>query len=383
MSIQKAGSRELAYALHPECYSERNDVRFLVGGGEAFPAMLAAIAAAERHVHLETYILQSDDVGWRFAEAMIARAEAGVEVRVMFDAIGGLDVSGDYLQALRGAGVEVAIYGPLAPWKPRFRLHSRNHRKILVVDNKVGFTGGMNIGNEYDPVENGGGGWHDLHARVEGPAVTELSRLFRRDWVRAGARAFPLPPESPPSGGTARALTLGNSEYSRRRAIRRSYLHAFKRAKEMIGITNAYFIPDRGLRRVLLNAARRGVHVSVIVPADSDVKSVQWAGRHTYAALLKGGVRIYEWQWHMLHAKSAVVDGVWSTIGSYNLDARSLFHNLEVVVCVIDPAFGAKLRSQQLADVSLSREILLEEWQVRPFWRKVIEWCCYQFRFWL
>lgn len=381
--LTQATPRELAYAVHPEAYSDHNAVTFLVGGGETFPAMLAAIAAAERYVHLETYILRSDDTGWRFAEALMARAERGVAVRLLYDGVGGLDLASEYLQALASAGVKVVEYGPLAPWKARFRLHRRDHRKILVCDDKVAFTGGINIGNEYDAVENGGGGWHDLHARVEGPVVAELARAFRKNWMKCGGDAIPAPGDSPASAGTARARTLSNEEISRRRAIRRAYMHAFRRARASIHIVSAYFIPDRGLRRVLHNAVRRGVRVHVTVPAVSDMKSAQWASRHTYASLLKGGVRVHEWQWHMLHAKAVVVDGVWSSIGSYNLDARSLFHNLEVVLCVIDRTFGAKLEAQLVADAALSREVLLHKWSARPRWRKLVEWLVYQFRFWL
>lgn len=381
--LVKAGGRELAYALHAETYTQHNDVRFLVGGGETFPSMLGAIAAAELYVHLETYIVRSDDTGWRFADALIARAEKGVDVRLLYDAVGGIDLGSDYLDALRNGGVKVVAYGPLAPWNARFRFHRRDHRKILVCDGKVAFTGGINIGNEYDAVENGGGGWHDLHARVEGPEVAELARTFRRNWIKGGGDAFPVPGDSPEAAGTALARTLSNEELRRRRAIRRAYMHAFRRARETIHVISAYFIPDRGIRRVLLNAARRGVKVSVIVPAESDVKAAQWASRHTYAGLLKGGVRIHEWLWHMLHAKAVVVDGVWSSIGSYNLDARSLFHNLEVVLCVIDRAFGEKLEGQLDSDAALSREVVLAEWNRRPPWRKLVEWFFYQFRFWL
>ncbi|HKA88083.1 MAG TPA: phospholipase D-like domain-containing protein [Haliangiales bacterium] len=381
--LVQAGPHELVYALHAETYTRHNDVRFLVGGGEVFPAMLDAIAAAERYVHLETYILRSDETGSRFADALMARAEKGVEVRLLYDAVGGLELSADYLAALANAGVKLVEYGPLAPWKARFRLHQRDHRKILVCDGKVAFTGGINIGNEYDAVENGGGGWHDLHARVEGPVVAELARTFRRNWLKGGGDAFPPPGDAPETAGTAMAQALSNEELRRRRAIRRAYLHAFRRARETIAIVNAYFIPDRGLRRVLFNAIRRGVKVSVTVPAESDVPAVQWASRHTYAALLKGGVRLYEWQWHVLHAKAVVVDGVWSSIGSYNLDARSLFHNLEVVLCIIDHAFGAKLKAQIDSDAALSREVDLAAWNARPLWRQLVEWLFYRFRFWL
>jgi cardiolipin synthase len=178
-------------------------------------------------------------------------------------------------------------------------------------------------------------------------------------------------------------VALGNEDLRRRRSIRRFYQHAMRRAKQRIRIMNPYFIPDRGIRRVLINAVKRGVQVFVVVPEKNDLRSVQFAGHHVFGTLLKAGVRIFEWPERMLHAKVAVVDGIWSTIGSYNLDARSLFHNLEVVLVIIDPDFAAGLDAQVEADAALSRELVFDTWRQRPFWRKVVEWVFYQFRHWL
>src|SRR5262249_27526982 len=172
-------------------------------------------------------------------------------------------------------------------------------------------------------------------------------------------------------------------ELRRRRTSRRFYLHAMRRARKFIRIMNPYFIPDRGIRRVLNNAIKRGVEVAVVVPEKNDLRSVQFAGHHVFGTLLKAGVRIFEWPERMLHAKAAVVDGIWSTIGSYNLDARSLFHNLEVVLCIVDGEFAATLDAQIMSDAALSRELALDTWRRRPFWRKVVEWLFYQFRHWL
>src|SRR5262249_4129339 len=172
-------------------------------------------------------------------------------------------------------------------------------------------------------------------------------------------------------------------ELRRRRTSRRFYLHAMRRARKFIRIMNPYFIPDRGIRRVLVNAVKRGVQVSVVVPEKNDLRSVQFAGHHVFGTLLKAGVRIFEWPESMLHAKVAVVDGIWSTIGRSNPCARSLFHNLEVVLVIIDSDFAAGLDAQFEADAAKSRELAFDTWRQRPFWRKVVEWLFYQFRHWL
>jgi cardiolipin synthase len=188
--------------------------------------------------------------------------------------------------------------------------------------------------------------------------------------------------ESVATDGTTFAIALGNEETKKRANIRAAYLHAMRRAKETITIANAYFIPDRGMRRVLANAVARGVVVKVILPGESDVKSVQYASAHMFGKLLKMGVRIFEWP-RMLHAKSAVVDGIWTAIGSYNLDARSLMSQLEVVLCVVDRAFGQRMRTELDADCERSKEVHLAEWKKRPLWRKIVEWFFFQFRGWL
>lgn len=380
----------LRYAIQPQALMPGNKIQALRGGAETFPAMLEAIRDARYYVHLETYILCADRTGRRFAEALSERARAGVAVRVIYDAAGSWDLPDAYVDGLRAAGVEVVEYHPIAPWKQRFglsRLQRRDHRKILVVDGEIGFTGGLNIGDDYAPAAEGGGGWHDMHARLEGPAVAELARLFRRTWIRSGGRPYPKHEEQAQevvaSAETAFVRTIGNEEYRRRFGIRRAYLHAMRQARLTISIMNAYFIPDRGIRRAMANAVRRGVKVRVIVPARSDVPAVQWASRHLYAGLLRAGVRIFEWTERMMHAKTAVVDSIWATIGSSNLDNRSLLYNLEVVAVAVDPAFGAAMQAQFEEEVARCREVLLDAWRRRPFWHRLVEWFFFQFRRWL
>jgi cardiolipin synthase len=377
---------DLRYAANPKALRPANKVRSLPDGGTAFPAMLDAIRNAKEYVHMETYIYKSDTIGRRFGAALAARAQAGARVRLLIDAVGSLEIDEDFVRELQQAGVEVLRYKPFRPSTGSWGINRRDHRKILVVDGVVGFAGGLNIGDEYNSVEDGGGGWHDMHMRVEGPAVDDLARLFRKTWLAAGGATYPAVPnseEAVATDGTAFAVAIGNEELKKRHVIRQQYLHAMKHAHETIDIMNAYFIPDRGIRRTLVNAVKRGVKVTVLVPGTSDLKAVQYASQSLYAALLKAGVRVFEWKGRMLHAKTAVVDAVWTTIGSYNLDARSLFHNLEVVMCVVDREFGAAMVKQIHSDDNKSQEIILSEWKRRPFWRKIAEWVCYQFRHWL
>ncbi len=379
--------RDLRYALNPGAFLPGNHVTVLRDGARTYPAMLEAIRHAREYIHLETYILVADRTGRRFGEALIERARAGVDVRLLYDSLGSIGLATEFVAELQHAGVRTAEYNPIAPWRPRFALNQRDHRKILVVDGRIGFTGGLNISDDYAAVEDGGVGWHDMHCKIEGPAVTELARLFRRTWIRAGGDAFPLieqrADESVVSLDTALARILGNEGRRRRTPIRRVYLHAIRRAHKTIAITNAYFIPDRGIRRALVNAVRRGVQVRVVVPSRSDVPAVQWATRHLYARLLKAGVKVYEWTGRMVHAKTAVIDEVWSTIGSSNLDYRSLKVNLEVVAIIIDRTFGRRMAEQFVLDVAESDEIQLEVWRKRPWWHRPIEWIFFQLRSWL
>jgi cardiolipin synthase len=226
-----------------------------------------------------------------------------------------------------------------------------------------------------------------MHAQVEGPAVAELARLFRRIWIAAGGDPFPQheepAEESVATSATAFALAYGNEDLRRRMGIRRKYVHAMRRARATISIMNAYFIPDRGVRRVLINAVRRGVKVNIILPGRSDVPAVQWASQRLWARLLRNGIRIFEWPGRMMHAKTAVIDSVWSTIGSYNLDNQSLFHNHEVVIVAIDRAVGARMQAAFDADTTGCREVVLAEWKRRGWWRKVVEWFWFRFRHWL
>ena len=359
------------------------EVTVLADGDETYPAMLEAIAAAKDTICIETYILASDRTGDRFKAALLERARAGVQVRLIYDAVGSFGLPGGWVDELRAAGCKVMDFNPIAPWRRRFRLSHRDHRKIIVVDNQVAFTGGLNIANDYASVAEGGVGWHDMHCRVTGPIVLDLARMFRRTWMRAGGEYYKPPPpiaQAEPGRGACFVRLLDNTRRRQRATVRRAYLHVIRTARESVFIENAYFLPDRGLRRALANAVRRGVDVQIIVPGRSDVRLIEWASLYVLRALAKQRVKILRWRGVMMHAKTAVVDATWSTIGSYNFDAMSRFNNLEVTVEILDPKVAQALVVNYERDMLNAEAFDAAAWARLPWWKKALSWIAYRCR---
>jgi cardiolipin synthase len=378
----------------------------LVDGAEAYPAMLAAILGARREVLLETYIFESDLAGHRFHHALCERALSGVSVRLIVDGAGSWKLSGADRDALLDAGVHLATYHPVGPWRRRWGWSIRDHRKLLVVDEEFAFTGGLNIGDDYAPREWGGKAWHDIHVRVQGPVVRDLRRFFFDSWRYSSPDGLPRrtthlrhhdSPELPPHtakeieerqaaaalqpGGRVQALAVGR--FRDRRAIERHLRRAVSQAQTRVFIYSAYFIPDRRWRKTLRRTAMRGVDVRVMVPHHSDIPALEHASRYTYSRLLRGRVRIFEYLPTMLHAKAIVVDGCWCTIGSYNLDQRSLQYNWEVALSIADDEAAFALEERFARDLALCCEIDPAEWRRRPLWQRIRERIFYYFRLWL
>ncbi|MCX5746977.1 MAG: phospholipase D-like domain-containing protein [Proteobacteria bacterium] len=358
------------------------EVNVLRDGDEVYPAMLEALAAAQRSIVIETYILASDRTGDRFKAVLIERARAGVTVRVIYDAVGSFSLSAAYVTELRGAGIEVLAFNPIAQWRRRFRLSHRDHRKIIVVDDEIGFTGGLNISNDYASLADGGVGWHDMHCRVRGPIVDDLARMFRRTWLRAGGKSYRTspPPAAGPAVGPSYVRLLDNGRIRTRATVRRAYLQVIRAAKTSILIENAYFLPDRGIRRALAQAVRRGVSVRVIIPGSSDIKLVEWASLYVMRRLTRMGIQMLRWRGVMLHSKTATIDRVWSTIGSYNFDAMSRFNNLEVTVEILDPAVGEVLAETFDRDVTNCDGFDENTWLQLAWYRKALAWVGYRLR---
>lgn len=363
-----------------------NRVTLLRDGREAFPAMLAAIEGAERQILLEMYWFDSDRIGRRFGLALAAAARRGVEVAVCYDAIGSLEADPAFFATLEAAGVLVHEFNPVLPWRRRFgetALSRRNHRKNLTVDGRIGFTGGVNIADAWLPREDGGQGFRDDVVCIEGPAVSGLVDCFLSTYARYAGRTITRarPAGSGPGvAGSQSVRIIADAQRGNQRQILRAYLYRVHRARDRVFVANSYFVPDARILRALVNAARRGVDVRVLLPGQSDVPVVRLASRALYERLLRAGVRLFELQKNVLHSKTAVVDGEWSTIGTFNLDHLSLRFNLEVNVAVLDPRFGAVMEQSFLEDLRESDEVALERFAKRPWLERVVERSLYRFR---
>jgi cardiolipin synthase len=369
-----------------------NRIRLLHDGREAFPAMLDAIAGARAQVLLEMYWFDSNRIGQRFASALRDALRRGVEVAVIFDSVGSIGADPAMFVELAAAGAHVLEFNPVAPWKRRFRLSRltrRDHRKILVVDGTIGFTGGINIGDQWLPEEEEGGGWRDDMALVEGPAARGFVQCFLSTWRRMGGptlrvsandEAFAAPSsrsaEQGPSSGQ-KVRVISESGYRRRHAISRAYLARIYRAEQRVWISNSYFVPDRSVIRAITRAARRGVDVRILLPDESDVKVADWASRAVWAKLMRRGVRIFTWTRGILHSKTAVIDGRWSTIGTFNMDHLSLRSNLEVNVTVLDEGFGETMEAAFARDLARAVEVDRRTFSYRPLGERILEMLAY------
>lgn len=361
-----------------------NAVEVYSSGREAFAAMLDAIEGASRAVAVEMYTWSDDRLGQRIADAVAARARAGVPAFVLVDAFGSLNAV-RVMAGLERAGAVVRWYHPLAPWTPRWYPNRRDHRKLLLVDGRTAFAGGMNLDEHYTEEFSGDAAWRDLTVRVRGPAVTEMVRAFVGSWMRAGGPAEAAGALSAPDGpqGKAAVQVIGGRGWLGRRQLRRGYLDRLLSAKQHVFIANAYFAPEKILVRTLQRVARRGVTVDLLLPGSSDVPLVRWAGRATYERLLGAGVRMREFAPTMLHAKIAVVDGELLLAGSANLDHRSFRHNIELAVNVFDAGAAAAALGGFAAEFEAAAEIRLEDWRRRGLQERVLEWIASSLQYWL
>lgn len=370
-----------------------NDVRLLRNGENCFPAMLEAIEGARREILLDMYWFASDRTGRTFADALSRKARDGVRVLVIYDSLGSIGVDTNMFDAMVKDGCEVHEYNPLAPWRRQYRFgraRHRDHRKILVVDGRIGFTGGLNIGDQWAPQDAGGQEWRDEMVRIEGPAALALRETFYVSWRGLGKEPNLGPPVElgslrppPPSAEKAPVgpvVIHANATWGERRTIRLAYLKAIRSASKTIYIANSYFVPDRVIRMALMDAKRRGVDVRVVLPGVSDVPAVYWAARNLYTRFLKAGVRIFEWQRTVFHSKYAVIDGHWCTVGTYNLDYLSWRWNLEVNVAITDDTLGATMNEYFADDLAHCVEVKLEAFRTRPIYERFAEKFFYFFR---
>jgi cardiolipin synthase len=364
-----------------------NKVTLLKDGPATYAAMFAAIAAARDHVHMETYIIEGDEVGEKFADAFIAVRAKGVSVSLIYDAVGSLGTPGSSFKRLTDAGVEVLAFNTVNP-------NHRDHRKILIVDGTTAFVGGVNISSVYSAGSarkpSGAGAtsgqpWRDTHLRVEGAVVAEFQKLFLGSWEKQGGEALAARVAFPRQATSGREVVraIASSPDDQYSLVYATLLSAIGSAETQLYLTNAYFVPDPQLMKALMDAARRGVDVKLVLPAKTDSWMVFHAGRASFDELLAAGVKIYARRDAMLHAKTAVVDGVWSTVGSSNLDWRSFLHNEEVVAVVVGQEFGDQMQAMFAADVDASDAITLQAWRARPMADRMSEMMAVLWSYWL
>jgi cardiolipin synthase len=352
-----------------------NRVDTLVNGDEIFPAMLEAIASARQTVTFETYIYWSGDIGQRFTEALSERARNGVKVHILVDWVGSQKMDEKMLDAMRRSGVEIEKYHPLH-WFTLDRLNNRTHRKLLVVDGRIGFTGGVGIADNWTGHAQDPEHWRDTHYRLQGPAVAQMQAAFGDNWAKVrgkvlqGDAYFPdLRPAGPHFAQLFKSSAEGGAE-----STELMYLLSIAAAARSIDLSMAYFVPDEVALDILVAALRRGVRVRIIVPGPiTDAKPVRRASRALWGPLLQAGAEIYEYQPTMFHCKVLVVDGLWTSVGSTNFDSRSFRLNDEANLNVLDAAFARRQQRDFEADMKNSRRVTFEEWSSRPWTEKAWE----------
>jgi cardiolipin synthase len=363
------------YALTGAPLSEGNRVDILRNGVEFFPSMLEAVRGAKKTINLEFYIYWDGDIARQFAEALAERARAGVRVNVVLDAVGSAPMSEELTAFLQRNGVSIQWYHPLR-WYTISRFNHRTHRKLLIVDGEIGFSGGVGIADIWMGDADSKDHWRDTVVRVEGPVVTQMQFAFMDNWVKSRGELLTgldyFPQVEPRGSCLTQVLKSSPSEGSS--AVKLLYIVSIVSARKSIYISSAYFVPDRDTIRALEGAVRRGVDVRVIVPGEhTDVPVVRHASRFHYSMLLRRGIRIYEYQPTMMHAKTMVVDGIWTTVGSSNFDNRSFRLNDEVNVNIYDETIARRMEELFFADLGRSEEITARHWIRRPWFDRIKE----------
>jgi cardiolipin synthase A/B len=372
-----------------------NKVTLLQDGPDTFRAMHEAIRAARDHINIEIYIIEDDAVGRDFADALIERQRRGVQVNLIYDGVGSRTTPKEYFKRLSDAGIKLVEYNPINPLtaKAGWDVNERDHRKLFVIDGQVAFIGGVNISAVYSssftrPAKATGDNglpWRDTNMRIDGPVVAEFQKLFIQTWEKKQgpplAKKKYFPEQRAKGKEVVRAIASSPDEpYS---LIYATLISAITNAESEVLLTNAYFVPDPQLLAALKEARARGVDVKLLLPSHTDVRLVFHAGRGYYSELLRAGVKIYERQAAMLHAKTAVIDGVWSTVGSTNLDWRSFVHNQELNAVILGADFGAQMRTVFETDVAASHAITLEQWERRPIGTRMKELFARIWEYWL
>lgn len=369
-----------------------NQVELLIDGPAAYTAMLDAIKSARDHVNLETYVMGDDEIGNTFADLLIRKQAEGVQVNLIYDSYGCHEVPASFFQRLRDAGVSVLEFHPVNPIRTdgEWLWYERDHRKTLIVDGRVAITGGINISRHYfgSPLidfDHPVSGWRDTDVQIEGPAVAEFQKLFIENWSRAGGSELPERDYFPKleNVGDELVRVVGSTAGTENRTTYMMYILAVSNAVHSIHLTHSFFVPDSGTLKALCSAAERGIDVQLILPASPPERLTYYAGRYYYSRLLKCGVSIYERRGPVLHAKTGVIDGVWSTVGSTNLDMWGLLRNDDVNAVIVGRAFGDLMEEVFRSDLAQSDEISLDTWDKRSVVKRMREWLAHLIGYWL
>jgi cardiolipin synthase len=375
-----------------------NKCTLLFDGPQTMAEMIKAISNAKNNINLETYIFDQDEMGMKFADMLIEKQQQGVVVNIMYDSVGTIGVPQEFFDRMRKGGIKLVAFNPVNPAKlngDSWKVNNRDHRKLLIVDGKIAFTGGINISADYSkgslfrshsskPKGKNDVGWRDTHVKVEGPAVQAFQWLYMRNWATQDsedlreAEYFP----TPVIAGDKVVRVLG-SEPNGKFEIYKAYNLAIQEAKKSIHLTSAYFVPDRQTLDALIAAAKRGVDVKIVLPGVSDSGLVFYAAHSLYDEMLEHGIKIYHLKLAVLHAKTGVIDGAWSTVGSTNMDTRSFLHNSELNVVVMGEAFGGEMEKAFQEDLRDSVEITLQDWRHRPWRDRMREWAAQVMDYWL
>ena len=371
-----------------------NKVTLLADGQAAYAAMFKAIQNAKDHINLETFIIEDDNVGRKFADLLLQKQAEGVQVNLIYDSMGSYSTPTAFFQRLRDGGIQVVEFNPVNPFKAHghWLLAHPDHRKILIIDGKVAITGGINISSVYSSrlsgrreVEGAPLPWRDTDVQIEGPAVAEFQKLFLDTWQKQGGPKLSERNYLPDlkEGDNALVRVVGSTPGQSNRITFIVYVSAITFAEHSVHLTNAYFIPDDQILDAFTDAARRGVDVKIILPSTSDFSLALYAARYNYSELLKAGVKLYERRNALLHAKTAVIDGVWSTVGSTNMDYWSLLSDDEVNAVILSHEFATQMEKMFARDIAESDQIKWEEWEERPLLPRIREWFAHLFSHWM
>ena len=368
---------DFLYTLQSTCQAalhHGNRVTIYTNGPAFYPAMLDAIRSATRSINFECYIFQPGRVADEFIDALSERSKLGVNVTVVVDAIGSFNLWGRPVRKLRKAGCRIESYQRMQ-WHRLARLNNRTHREMLVIDGKIAFIGGAGVADWWAYPSHKGKPWRDTMAKIEGPVVAALQGVAAENWLECCGEIITGPVYFPAleRAGSTTAFVIKSSPSDRATASRVAFQLLMEGADHHVRIQTPYFLPDRALRRALVNIAKRGVGVDVIVPGRiTDQRWVRYASRRMWGQLLQAGVRIHEYHASMTHAKVLIVDELWAVLGTTNIDNRSFEHNDEINVALRDPQVAARLLEDYERDLRDSEEITLERWQRRPLWEKIV-----------